>query len=403
MRQRFLLDDSVIYLNHGAFGACPAEVFEQYQEWQRRLERNPMEFLARQSGKLLAASREALADFLGADAADLVYVPNATHGVNAVTHSLCFAAGDTIVTTDHEYGAIDNAWRIAAEAGGARVVTVPIPLPFQVEEFVDRVFAAVTPSTRLITTSHITSPTALIFPVAELCRRAREHGVLTLIDGAHAPGQIDLDLEAIGADFYVGNCHKWMCAPKGAAFLHVRPEHQEQIHGTVISWGYSARIDQHAGIDQITGTTVLERRLQWQGTRDIAAFLTVPAAIAFLAAHDRRALNRRCHAMAWDCAQRVAALTGLGPIGRPDDVAQMVALPIATDDPEALRATLLERYRIEVPVTTLAARHFVRLSVFAYNTEADLDALVGAIDELRGCPELPPGGVLRSAQVESGP
>jgi isopenicillin-N epimerase len=193
-----------------------------------------------------------------------------------------------------------------------------------------------------------------------------------------------------------------MCAPKGAAFLHVRREHQAMVHAPVISWGYSAHISQHAGIAQITGTTLLERRLQWQGTRDIAAFLTVPAAIAFLERHDWRALARRAHAMAWSCAQRVSRQTGLAPISERADCAQMVAMPVATSDPEALREALFDRYRIEVPVTGHRERHFVRVSVFAYNTEQDLDALVDAIAALTSGSGLPGSAGARPAQVESG-
>jgi isopenicillin-N epimerase len=386
MRELFLLDRSIKFLNHGSFGACPTEVFEVYQDWQRRLERNPVEFLGRQSGPLLAQAQEVLGAFLKADPEDLAFVSNATQGVNTVARSLPFTHGDTIVTTDHEYGALDNAWRFVAEATGARVVRVPIPLPFQSDQFVDRIFAAVTPATRLISLSHITSPSALVFPVAEVCRRARERGIMTLVDGAHAPGQLELDLNALGADFYIGNCHKWMCAPKGAAFLHVRREHQPKVHATVVSWGYSENLDGH---ESITGTTTLSRRLQWQGTRDIAAFLSVPAAIHFLEHIDWRGRALRNHELAWQCATRAAALSGTEPICRSTDCAMMAVLPAQVPDAAALQKRLFDQYRIEVPVMRQGERRFVRVSVFGYTTQSDIDSLLDALADIGAGAGLP--------------
>ena len=217
MKDLFLLDPDVVFLNHGSFGACPREVFEALQGWQLQMERNPVAFLGRRSGELLAQARLALADALGAQAQDLVFVPNATTGVNIVARSLNLQPGDEILATDHEYGACDATWQRVCEQTGAVYRRVEIPLPFERTRFAERVLAAVNPRTRLIFASHITSTTALIFPLAELCAQARARGVLTLIDGAHAPGHIDLHLDALGADFYTGNCHKWLCAPKGSA------------------------------------------------------------------------------------------------------------------------------------------------------------------------------------------
>ncbi|MFM8766270.1 MAG: aminotransferase class V-fold PLP-dependent enzyme [Rubrivivax sp.] len=243
------------------------------------MERNPVEFLGRRSGALLAQARAALAVYLGAQTQDLVFVPNATTGVNIVARSLNLQPSDEILATDHEYGACDATWQRVCEQTGAVYRRVEIPLPLEREGFAERVLAAVTPRIRLVFASHITSTTALIFPLTELCAEARAAGVLTLIDGAHAPGQVDLHLDSLGADFYTGNCHKWLCAPKGSAFLHARPELHERLHATVTSWGYVAGTQGHTGFDAYTGRTVLERRLQWQGTRDIAAWLSVPAAL----------------------------------------------------------------------------------------------------------------------------
>jgi isopenicillin-N epimerase len=386
LRALFLLDPDLVFLNHGSFGACPQPVFEQYQHWQRELERNPVAFLGRRSAALLRAARERLAACVGADADDLVFVPNATTGVNIVARSLALQPGDEILTTDQEYGACDATFRVVCEATGAVLRRVPVPLPFDAAAFVPRLMAAVTPRTRLIFTSHIVSTTALIFPVSALCAAARAAGVPTLIDGAHAPGQIELDLAAIGADHYTGNGHKWLCAPKGAAFLHVRRERQAALRGGVVSWGWLAEElagggGGHTGFDAYVGTTTMERRLQWQGTRDIAAYLSVPAAIDFLAAHQWPRHRERCHARAMALQRQVLARNGLAPIAPDAAFAQMVPIPVRCDDGEGLRRWLSESRGIEVPVTQHGDQRFVRVSVQAYTRDDELAALAAALAE----------------------
>jgi isopenicillin-N epimerase len=391
LRDAFLLEPGLVFLNHGSFGACPREVFDAYQGWQRELERNPVEFLGRRSAALLREARTALAGHLGAEADDLVFVTNATQGVNVVAQSLDLRPGDEVLAGDHEYGACDAAWQQVCRQRGASYRRVAIPLPFDAAGWADRLLAAATPRTRLVFASHVSSTTALVFPVAELCTKARGRGLATLIDGAHAPGQLALDLGAVGADFYTGNCHKWLCAPKGAAFLHARRERQAQLNATVVSWGYLAEDEGGGptGFDAYTGRTLLERRLQWQGTRDIAAFLAVPAAIDFQRRHGWPARRERCHAMAMDLQRRVLARNGLAAIGRDagyaQDFAQMVAIPVrlppAPEAAEGLRRRLFEQHRIEVPVTRHGGQAFVRVSVQAYNEEADLAALEGALAE----------------------
>jgi isopenicillin-N epimerase len=375
----FLLDPDLVFLNHGSFGACPAEVFAVHQQWQREMERNPVAFLGRRSAALLHAARADLAGYLGASAADLVFVPNATTAVNIVARSLDLQPGDEVLATDHEYGACDATWQRVCAEHGAVYRRATLPLPFRRDEFVARVMAEAGPRTRLVFASHITSTTALVFPVAELCAAARSRGMTTLIDGAHAPGQIALDLAATGADFYAGNLHKWLCAPKGSAFLHARPEHHAHLHATVTSWGYAEQVSGHTGFDAYLGHSVLERRLQWQGTRDLSAWLAVPAAIQFQHRHDWPAVQARCHAMAVDLMHRVARRTGLPPIAEDDDFAQMVPLAVADADGDALRRRLHEQHGIEVPVTRHGAQHFVRVSVQGYNSAADLDRLFAAL------------------------
>jgi isopenicillin-N epimerase len=375
MRELFLLDPSVTFLNHGSFGACPVEVFEVYQHWQRELERQPVDFFIRRSESLLRDARETLAAYLGAPADCIAYVDNATFGVNTVARSLPLAAGDEVLTTDHEYGACEFALMQVCEERGARYIRQPIPLPLpSPAEFLERFWQAVTPRTRVIFLSHITSPTGLIFPIEPIIRRAREHGILTLIDGAHAPGQIPLDLTALGADFYTGNCHKWLCAPKGAAFLYARPEHHALLHGLVIGWAY---------LPERTGSEPREplfvRRHQNLGTRDLAAFLAVPAAIAFQQAHDWDQVRARCRALARETTERICALSGLTPIAGADQHRQLSAIPLPDCDPQALYRYLWQDNRIEIPITAQANRHYARISIQGYNTPADASALIDAL------------------------
>lgn len=379
MREHFLLDPAVVFLNHGSFGATPREVLQAQQRWQAEMEANPVEFLGRRSGALLAGARAALGAYLGAAPDDLAFVPNATTGVNTVARSLNLQPGDEVLTTDHEYGACDASWRWVCERTGAVYRRVEIPLPFAASEFADRLLAAVTPRTKLIFLSHITSTTALIFPIRDVCQAARSRGILTLIDGAHAPGQIDLHLEALGADFYTGNGHKWMCGPKGSAFLYARPEHHALLQAPVVSWGYVAQgLGGHSGFDAYTGSSTLQRRLQWQGTRDLSAWLALPAAIEFQQRHNGSAVRARCRAQALDAMHTLRARWGLDAIARDSDLGQMVAIPVPHQDAEALRRRLFEENRIEVPVTQHAGQTFVRISVSCYTTPTEIEALMNA-------------------------
>ena len=386
LKPLFLLDPGLTFLNHGSFGACPAEVLEVCQAWKRESERNPVEFHSRRSAGLLRDARAALAAYLGTDADRLVFVANATTGVNIVAQSLALnllEPGDEILTSDHEYGACESAWDWVCARTGARRVAMPVPLPFDAAAYAERIWAGVTPRTRVLYLSHMSSQTALVFPIAELVRRARAAGIVSVIDGAHVPGQLPLALDALGADFYTGNCHKWLCAPKAAAFLYARTEHQAQLEATTISWGYDDARAEDPGYTAYLGHSRFERRLQWLGTRDISAFLSVPAAIEFQRRHDWDAVRADCHARALRTQARVCALTGLAPIGAPADFGQMVPIPMpATLDGAALKARLFDAHRIEVPVTGHSGRLFVRASFQGYNDEADADALVGALREI---------------------
>lgn len=369
MRADFLLDPDVVFLNHGSFGACPRAVFDRYQQWQRELERQPVEFLARRLTGLLAEAREALAAYLGASPDDLVFVPNATSGVNLAARSLRLDPGDEVLGTTLEYGACDLAWSHVCGRAGATYVRADVPLPVErAEEIVDAVLAGVTPRTRVLFVSHVTSDTAIVLPVAELVAEARRLGLTTVVDGAHAPGQVDLDLEAVGADVYSGNCHKWLCAPKGSGFLHVRPELQGSVDALVVSWGY--------GDD-----ASFRSRHEWQGTRDPSAYLTVPDAIAWVERHDDAA---RGHALAVEAQRRLTELLGTRAPAAPELIGRMAAVPVEGVDADALKERLYSEHRIEVPVRPHEGGALLRASFAAYNDESDLDSLVVALErELR--------------------
>ena len=379
----FFLDPDVVFLNHGSFGATPRPVFEKYQAWQRELERQPVEFLGRRFIDLMRDARAALAAYVHTDADNLVYVPNATTGLNVVARSLPLKPGDEIVTTDHEYGALDRMWRFLCRRTDAIYNPQPIPLPVTTaEDFIERVWQGVTPRTRVLFLSHITSPTALIFPITELCRRARDAGIISIIDGAHAIGQIPLDMNAIGADFYASNAHKWLCAPKGSAFLYARPEAQHLVEPLVVSWGYEA--------EKPSASRFVDEQ-EWAGTRDIAAYLATPEAIRFCEAHHWDAVRARCHALARNARERIGALTGLPPIcpDSTDWYMQMVALPLPPIDMTKdafgrvpLQARLMDEFKIEVPIVVWNGKPYIRVSIQAYNTPEDVERLVEALGQL---------------------
>jgi len=378
MRDQFLLDPDLVFLNHGSFGACPREVLEVQRHWQLEMERNPVEFLGRRSAELLFQARAAFAAALGGRADELVFVPNATTGVNVVARSFPLQPGDEVLTTDLEYGACDAAWQRACAQAGAFYRRIALPLPFDRYQVAKRLLSAASEKTKLIYFSHVTSTTALILPAAQICAAARERGIATFIDGAHAPGQIPVDLDAINADFYVGNCHKWLCAPKGSAFLHARTAHHALLDANVISWGYAEGTGGHSGFDAYLGTSLFERRMQWQGTRDLSAWLSVPAALDFQKKHDWPAVQGRCHELARSALEVLTRRFATHPIAGDEDWAQMVAIPVAAQDPELLRRRLYAENRIEIPVTSHGEQVFVRLSVQGYNTLQDIERLLAA-------------------------
>jgi len=377
MKEHFLLDPQVIFLNHGSFGATPKPVFEQYQTWQLELERQPVEFIGRRSKELLHQARIALAQYFHTEADNLVYMTNVTVAVNAVARSLKLTSGDEVLTTNQEYGALDRTWRFLEQKEGFKYINVPLQLPVTTpEQYVKEFWAGVTTRTRVIFISHISSPTSVIAPVKEICRLARAQGILTVIDGAHVPGHIPLNLEDIGADFYGGNLHKWLCAPKGAGFLYASPPVHHLLEPLTVSYGWES---------DAPSSSRLVDLYEYIGTRDLSAFLSVPAAIDFQAQQHWDTHRARAHALATECMLEITRLTGQVPLypAGSDWYAQMVTVPLPSNtNLNALKENLYNQYHIEVPMILWNNRPMVRVSFQAYNSHQDLEALLAALRSL---------------------
>jgi isopenicillin-N epimerase len=381
------LDPDVAFLNHGSFGACPGPVLAAQQRWRDRMEREPVRFLSRELPGLLAEARRALGAFVGADPDDLAFLPNATSGVNAVLRSLALGPGEEVLVTSHGYNACVNAARYAAERSGARVVVAAVPFPIDSPEHaVDAVLAATTPRTRLAVVDHVTSPTGLIFPIERLVVALAARGIDTCVDGAHAPGMLPLDLTALGAAYYSGNCHKWLCAPKGAAFLHVRRDRQLGVRPLVISHGANAVLD---------GQSRFRAEFDWMGTDDPSPYLAVPDALRFLEAlvpGGWPALMAGNRAMALAARDVLARALGVGPPAPDAMIGALAALPLppgaapagARRDP--LQAVLMERFGIEVPVMLwpTAPARLIRVSAQIYNRPDQYERLADALTSALG-------------------
>jgi isopenicillin-N epimerase len=375
LNEYFYLDPTIHFLNHGSFGATPKPVFEAYQKWQLRLETQPVLFLAREFNDFLNQSRQDLGRYLNASADDLVHIPNATHGLNIVARSLDLKPEDEILTTDHEYGACDYTWDFICGKTGAKYIHQSIPLPVNTaEEIVEQFWKGVTPQTRVIYLSHITSSTALRLPVEIICQRAQQAGLLSIVDAAHSPGQIPLDLQSLEAGIVFGNCHKWMLSPKGAGFLYARRELQHLLEPLIVSWGYSPTPEVS------TGSRFIDL-LQWTGTKDPAAALAVPDAIRFMQDHHWEAVRCKCHALLRGAIEQICDLTGMNSVYPLDSdfYSQMGIVPLPRSDLVRLKNRLYDEYKVEVPLVEWQDRQFIRISIQGYNSPEDVNALVNAL------------------------
>ncbi|HEX5155118.1 MAG TPA: aminotransferase class V-fold PLP-dependent enzyme [Parafilimonas sp.] len=376
LKSQFLIDTNITFLNFGSFGACPKPVFEEYQRLQLELEKESVQFIAFEGPKNLRRSREALAAYVNCHADDLVYVTNPTYAINIIAKSLRFNEGDEVLSTNVEYGAMDRTWNYYCRKAGAKYVRQPVQFPLvSKEKFIEGFFSGLTAKTKAIFISQITSSTALIFPAKEIVAIAKEKGLLTIVDGAHVPGHIPLDITALGADIYTGACHKWMCTPKGCSFLYVRKELQPLFDPLLISWGYESAAPSHSRFIDYH---------QMQGTRDFSAFLTVPKAIEFLQENNWHQVAADCRQLAHSNYQRFCDLLQTEPLCPVTEefLGQMCAMLIKTDEPEKLQRLLFEKYRIEIPVSRQDDKKFIRYSIQAFNSREDLDTLYDALREI---------------------
>ncbi|HEY9639352.1 MAG TPA: aminotransferase class V-fold PLP-dependent enzyme [Coleofasciculaceae cyanobacterium] len=377
-RSLWSLDPEVIFLNHGSFGACPTAVLEKQTSWRLQMEQEPVRFFALELEGLLDAARQDLSVFVGADPADLAFVANATTGVNTVLRSLChtFAPGDELLTTDHEYNASRNALDFAAQLSGATVVVAEVPFPIRApEQAIEAVLSRVSTRTRLVLLDHITSQTGLVFPLQPLIQQLTAAGIEVLIDGAHAPGMIPLNLRELGATYYTGNCHKWLSAPKGSAFLYIQSDRQDQLRPLAISHGAnSPRCDRSR----------FWLEFDWTGTTDPTPYLCVPEAIRWMGSllpGGWAALMRHNRETALSVRKALCQTLDIEPPCPDSMMAAMAVVPLPNGCASRLQADLFSQHHIEVPVNAWhgLSNRLIRVSAQLYNTQSDYDGLIKAL------------------------
>ncbi len=367
------LRPGTVYLNHGSFGPPPMVVADARREWQRRLDEQPMDFYVREFTPAWFAARAKVADFVGTAADNLVFVENATAGMNVAADSFALRPGDEVLLTDHEYGAVTRIWQRAcnrAQTSDPKVAALPRPFESR-DQVVDAVVRAVTPRTKIVIVSHITSPTAVILPVADICRALCKLGIAVCIDGPHAPAQIPLAIDELGCDFYCASLHKWLCAPFGSGFLYVAPRHHSRIEPINKSWGVLQPAQPATWFDEFI----------WSGTRDSSPYFTAPAAIDFLQSVGADAFRVRTHHLAQYARHRLCELFRTTPLV-PDDPAwygTMAHVPLPARFPDDLQAVLWREYGIEVPIVTWAGERFIRVSCHLYTMKAHIDLLMVAL------------------------
>jgi isopenicillin-N epimerase len=376
MKSQFLLDQNITFLNHGSFGACPKPIFEEFQRFQLELEAEPVDFIQRKQPGYLKTARESLARFVGCNAQDLFFTSNPTFAINVIMRSIKLNEGDEILSTNHEYGAMDRTWNFYCKKSGAKYIRQEISLPLvSKERIIEEFWKGYNKNTKVIFLNQMSSATALIFPVKEICDKAQQLGLITIVDGAHVPGHIDLDIAGLNPDYYTGTLHKWMLAPKGSSFLYVKPEFQNDLEPLIVSWGYES---------VAPGESQFLDYHELQGTRDVSAFLCTPKVVEFLEKNDWKAVSESCRQIVLDNYQRFCGLLNtkpLSPLTR-EFLGQMASVPINTAKPAELKNMLYDKYKIQVPVMPLNGNFYIRYSINAYNSQQDLDILYNALEEI---------------------
>jgi isopenicillin-N epimerase len=369
LKSYFNLNPEITFLNFGSFGSCPTPIFQKYQDLQREMEYEPVQFILHRGSKLIEESRKALGAYINCNASDVVYVPNPSTAVNIIARSLDLKPGDEVLMSDIEYGACDKTWEFICEKTGATLVRVPTILPIASKEsFINHFTSYINHKTKIVFLSHITSSTAIKLPAEEIMKVAKAAGVLTYIDGAHACGQIPLDMEALDVDFYTGACHKWMMTPKGSSFLYAHPRVQSWIEPLVVSWGYKSLFP--------SASQFLDYH-QFNGTRDYTAYLTIPTSIEFMENHNWWEVAASCRQLIKDNMHDYYRICQSEPHSPLDDdfILQMLAAEIKTDNPEKLYRKIYDEYKIEIPIMRQGNKAYMRFSINAFNDQNDLDKL----------------------------
>ena len=376
MKLQFLLNQNITFLNHGSFGACPKPNFEEFQRFQRELETDPVEFIVTKQPQYLKTARESLAKFLGCQAKDLFFTSNPTFAINVIMRSIKLNEGDEILSTNHEYGAMDRTWNFYCKKSGAKYIRQNISLPIVSKaQIIEEFWKGYNENTKVVFLNQMSSATALIFPVKEICDRAKALGLITIVDGAHVPAHLDLDITALNPDYYTGTLHKWMLAPKGSSFLYVKPELQNDLEPLVVSWGYES-------------VTPSESRFldyhELQGTRDVSAFLCTPKVIEFLEENNWKEVSKSCKQIVLDNYQRFCDLLKTKPLSpiTAEFLGQMASVPVTTQKATELKELLFSKYKIQIPVMSLNGNFYIRYSINAYNSQADLDILYHALEDI---------------------
>ena len=376
MKSQFLLDQNITFLNHGSFGSCPKPIFEEFQRFQRELESDPVEFITKKQPKYLKIARESLARFVGCNGEDLFFTSNPTYAINVIMRSIKLNPGDEILATNHEYGAMDRTWNFYCKKSGAKYIRQNISLPVvSKEQVIEEFWNGYNKNTKVIFLNQMSSATALIFPVKEICDRAKELGLITIVDGAHVPAHIDLNISELNPDYYTGTLHKWMLAPKGTSFLYVKPELQNALEPLVVSWGYESLAP---------GESQFLDYHELQGTRDVSAFLCTPKVVEFLEQNNWKAVSKSCKQIVFNNYQRFCDLLNTKPLSpiTSEFLGQMASVPVNTKKPTELKEVLSTKYKIQVPVMPLNGNYYIRFSINAYNAQEDLDTLYKALQEI---------------------
>jgi isopenicillin-N epimerase len=375
MKELFLLNPEITYLNFGSFGACPKPIFEDYINWQYLLEKDPVHFITELGPENLNVSKNALASYIQCEPHDLIFTPNPTHAINLLVKSLKLNPGDEVLTTNLEYGAMDKTWNFYLDKYKVKYIQSKITLPIlSKEEFISEFWKGYSDKTKVVFISHITSATGLILPVKEICYEARKRGLITIVDGAHVPGHIPLNIIDLNPDFYTGACHKWMMTPKGCSFLYVKKDYQEMLEPLIVSWGYDPNVHKNR----------LHEFHQFNGTRDFSAYLTIPASIKFMTDYNWIKKADECKDLLLNSAERLSQFLDSKPLAplNKDFFGQLCSCPIRSNNPVPLKRTLFEKYKIQIPVIESNSNIYLRFSIQVFNDEKDIDRLICALEDI---------------------